>query len=398
MQQTADVVVVGAGVNGLSTAFHLAKAGVKRVVVVERRHLAAGATGKSGALVRMHYTNEPETRLAFESLRYFQNWRHMVGGECGFQPVGLLVFVPPAFRDHLEANVAMQRKIGVNAGVITAAEAQQLDPSLDVSDVTHVAYEPESGFADPNATAFGFARAAMDRGVQIQLETPVTRVLTDGGRVTGVETSNDTIAAPSVVVAAGAWANQLFAPLGIHLGLVPTLARIAIFRWAFERAPKQLTYIDYVHHTWARPHDGTCTLLGAEVPQDAEAPRGDPDTYAEAVSQDYIELCRGKIARRFPVMRHSTVRGNWQGILMMSPDSRPVIGRLPEYDGLYCMAGDSGTSFKTSPAIGKCLAELITDGRATTVDLRPFRASRFAEGKPWRDEFDYGLEHATISR
>src|SRR5947209_5528834 len=196
--QTADVVVVGAGVNGLSTAFHLARAGVRRVVVVEQHHLAAGATGKSGALVRMHYTNEPETRLAFESLKYFRHWGDMVGGECGFQPVGLLVFVPPTFRDHLEANVAMHRRIGVNACVIPADEAQQLDPALDVSDVSHVGYEPESGFADPNATAFSFARAALDRGVQIQLETPVTRVLTDGGRVTGVETSNDTIAAPRV--------------------------------------------------------------------------------------------------------------------------------------------------------------------------------------------------------
>jgi sarcosine oxidase, subunit beta len=396
--QTADVVVVGAGVNGLSTAFHLARAGVKRVVVIEQRHLAAGATGKSGALVRMHYTNEPETRLAFESLKYFQNWSDMVGGECGFQPVGLLVFVPPEFRDHLEANVAMQRQIGVDARVITAAEAQRLDPALDVSDVTQVAYEPRSGFADPNATAFSFARAAMDRGVEIQLETAVTRVLTEGGRVTGVQTSNGMIEAPRVVIVAGAWANQLFRPLGIDLGLVPTLARIAIFRWAFERAAKQMTYIDYVQHTWARPHDGTCTLFGAEVPQDSDAPRGDPNDYVEAVSQDYIELCRGKIARRFPVMRQSTVRGNWQGILMMSPDSRPVIGALPEYAGLYCMAGDSGTSFKTSPAIGKCLAELITQGRASTVDLTPFRASRFAEGKLWRDEFDYGLERATISR
>jgi sarcosine oxidase subunit beta len=179
---------------------------------------------------------------------------------------------------------------------------------------------------------------------------------------------------------------------------VPTLARIAIFRWAFERAPRALTYIDYVHHTWGRPHDGNSTLFGAEVPQDTEAPRGDPNCYAEAVTQDYIDLCRSKLEQRFPVMRHSTVRGNWQGILMMSPDSRPIIGQLPEYEGLYCMAGDSGTSFKTSPAIGKCLAELITAGRATTVDLTPFRASRFAEGKLWRDEHDYGLEHATISR
>jgi sarcosine oxidase subunit beta len=395
--QTADVVVVGAGVNGLSTAFHLARAGVRRVVVVEQRHLAAGATGKSGALVRMHYTNEPETRLAFESLTYFQHWADLVGGDCGFQPVGLLVFVPPAFRKQLEANVAMQRRLGVDARVITAAEAHELDPALDVSDLTHVGYEPGSGFADPNATAFGFARAAMDRGVEIQLETAVQRVLTEGDRVVGVQTSRGTISAPHVVVVAGAWANQLFGPLGIDLGLVPSLARITIFRWAFERAPRQLTYIDRVHHTWARPHDGNCTLIGAETPHD-EARRGDPEDYAEAVSQAYIELCRAKLARRFPVMRHSTVRGNWQGILMMSPDARPIIGRLPAYDGLYCMAGDSGTSFKTSPAIGKCLAELITERQARTVDLTPFRASRFAEGKLWHDEFDYGLEQATISR
>jgi sarcosine oxidase subunit beta len=291
----------------------------------------------------------------------------------------------------------MQRRIGVNAQVITADEAKHLDPSLDVSDVTHVGYEPDSGYADPNATAFGFARAAMERGVEVQLETTVERVLTDGTRVTGVQTSRGTIAAPNVVVVAGAWANQLFGPLGIDLGLVPSLARITIFRWAYERVPRQMTYIDRVLHTWARPHDGASTLIGAEVPQDA-ARRADPDTYAEAVAQDYIELCRAKIAQRFPVMRHSTVRGNWQGILMMSPDSRPIIGRLPEYDGLYCMAGDSGTSFKTSPAIGKCLAELITEGQARTVDLGPFRASRFAEGKPWQDEYDYGLTQATISR
>jgi sarcosine oxidase subunit beta len=292
----------------------------------------------------------------------------------------------------------MHRRVGANACVITGAEAQQIDPSLDVSDVTHVGYEPESGFADPNATAFSFARAAMNHGVEIQLETPVTSIRTEGERVTGVETSKGTIATPRVVIAAGAWANHLFQPLGIDLGLVPTLARIAIFRWAFDRFAKPLTYIDYLNHTWGRPHDGNSTLFGAEVPQDTDAPRGDPNNYVEAVSQDYIELCRRKITSRFPVMRHSTVRGNWQGILMMSPDSRPIIGQLPQYDGLYCMAGDSGTSFKTSPAIGKCLAELITEGQATTVDLTPFRASRFAEGKPWRDEFDYGLERATISR
>src|SRR5438046_10763426 len=111
---TADVVVIGAGANGTSTAFHLAKAGVKRVVVVERQYLGSGATGKSGALVRMHYTNEPEVRLAFESLKYFQHWKDMVGGECGFQPLGLLVFTPPEYPAHLEANLAMMRQVRDN--------------------------------------------------------------------------------------------------------------------------------------------------------------------------------------------------------------------------------------------------------------------------------------------
>lgn len=393
---TADVVVVGAGVNGASTAFHLAKAGAGRVVVLDRRHLAAGASGKSGALVRMHYTNEPETRLAFESLKYFQNWGDLVGGDCGFRPVGFMIFTPPTRRGDLDANVAMQRRVGVNVQVISPEAARELDPSLDTSDVSAVAYEPESGYADPNATTYSFARAAMDRGATFQLDTPVARILTQGDRVVGVETAGERIEAPVVVVIAGAWANQLFAPLGLDFGLVPSYARVAVFRWSLERPPTHLTYIDKINHTWARPIDGSSTLIGVES-RVSRYP-GDPDDYVEAVTQDYIDLCREKLVCRFPSMRDSTARGNWQGLIMRSPDSRPLIGAIPRYRGLYCMAGDSGSSFKTSPAIGKCLAELITEGHATTVDLAPFRPSRFAEGQPWVDEHDYGTNLATISR
>jgi sarcosine oxidase subunit beta len=395
MAETADVIVVGAGANGSSTAFHLALAGAGKVVVVERRHLAAGATGKSGALVRTHYTNEPETRLAVESHKYFANGQEIVGGECGFRRIGLLTFAPPEYRDHLEANVAMHRELGADSRIITPEDARELDPSLYVGDVTEIAYEPQAGYADPNATTYSFARAAMDRGVEFRLDTPVTRILTDGNRVTGVETADGVIEAPVVVIAAGAWANALFAPLGIDLGLVPVAARVTLFRWAFDRSPKHLTYIDNINNTWARPADGNCTLIGAES---GVRVSHDPDTAPESVGEDYIAVCREKLVARWPVMRHSTVRGNWAGILMMSPDARPIIDRLPQYEGLYTMTGDSGTSFKTSPAIGKCLAEWITEGRPKTVDLTPFRSTRFAEGKPWRDEHNYGVARATISR
>jgi sarcosine oxidase subunit beta len=395
MAETADVIVVGAGANGSSTAFHLAQAGAGKVVVVERRHLAAGATGKSGALVRRHSTNEPETRLAIESHRYFANWSEIVGGECGFRQIGLLTFAPPDYRHHLEANVAMQREVGSDSRIITSQDALELDPSLYVGDVTEVAYEPRAGYADPNATTYSFARAAMDRGVEFKLDTPVTRVLTDGGRVTGVETADGVIEAPVVVIAAGAWANELFNPLGVDLGLVPVAARVTLFRWAYDRSPKHLTYIDNINNTWARPVDGNCTLIGAES---GVRVSHDPDRAPESVDEDYIAVCREKLVARWPVMQHSTVRGNWAGILMMSPDARPIIDKMPQYDGLYTMTGDSGTSFKTAPAIGKCLAEWITEGRPKTVDLTPFRSTRFAEGKPWVDEYNYGVTRATISR
>ncbi len=395
MVDTADAVIVGAGVNGASTAFHLADAGIKKVVVVERRHIAAGATGKSGALVRMHYTNEPETRLAVTSLNYFQHWDDLVGGDCGFRPVGLLVFVPPKYRTHLEANVMMQRRVGVRTSLITADEAQELDPCLYVGDVTHVAYEPDSGYADPSETTYSLVRAATRRGARFLLDTEVIGVRTEGVRVTGVQTSQGAIASPVVVVIAGAWANRLFAPIGVDLGLTPMLGRVVTFRWAYDRSPRHLTYIDHVHSSWARPIDTNCTLVGAEA---LGGPPDDPDHFSQAVPPDYFELCREKLVKRFPVMQHSSVRGSWQCIMMRSPDSRPLIGPLRQYDGLYCMAGDSGTSFKTAPAIGKGLAELIVAGRAKTVDLHPFRPTRFAEGEPWCDQSDYGLDRATIGR
>lgn len=394
-RMTADAVVIGGGVNGTSVAFHLAKAGMRDVVLLERWHLAAGATGKSGALVRMHYSNVPETRLAFESLRYFQHWGDLVGGDCGFRPVGTLVFASREHRSHLEANLAIQREVGVNSRLIDAAEAKQIDLAVSVDDVDVVGYEPESGFADPAATTWGFADAAAAMGADIRLGTRALRLVTDGGRVTGVETDVGTISTPRVIVVAGAWANQLFEPLGIDLGMFPRQSRIAIFRGAPGRPYPHPTCIDHINHLWSRPIDGNCTLGGAETGAPALV---DPEDYPEHVTQEYIDFTREQMAKRFPSIANSTVRGNWACALMGSPDSRPVIGAIEQVGGLYTMAADNGTSFKTAPAIGKCLSELILEGQATTVDLTPFRPSRFAEGQPWRDEFDYELENASVSR
>jgi sarcosine oxidase, subunit beta len=393
--RTAEAVVIGGGVNGTSIAFHLARAGLRNVVLTERWHLGAGATGKSGALVRMHYSNVPETRLAYESLRYFENWADLVGGDCDFRQVGTLVFASREQRPHLEANLAIQREVATGAQLISSEDARQIDPSVYVDDVDVVGYEARSGYADPSATTYAFATAAMSMGAVVLEGTRAQRILTEREHVVGVETDRGVIATPRVVVAAGAWANQLFEPLGIKLGLFPRQSRIAIFRWAADRSPHHPTYIDHANHLWARPIDGACTLGGAETGQPVLV---DPEEYSEAVTQDFIDMTRRQLSKRIPSIARSTARGNWACALMGSPDSRPVIGALEQVGGLYTMAGDNGTSFKTAPAIGKCLTELMLDGEARTVDLTPFRPSRFAEGKPWVDAFDYGLEHASVSR
>jgi sarcosine oxidase subunit beta len=391
---SADVVIIGGGVNGASVAFNLARLGVGRVVLLERRHLGAGASGKSGSLVRMHYTNEAESRLAWESLKVFRNFDAMVGGDCGFEAPGFVQIVDPAHADALRANVAMQQRLGIDTRLVSREELTEISPDLRVDDVGAAAYEPGSGFADPNATTFAFAAAARRLGATIETDCEALRIVTEGGRVAGVETSRGRVAAPVVVAVPGAWAGRLLDPLGLDFGLTPYRIQVSIFRWPEGFTRRHPAVIDSTRSAWIRPEGGAGTLIGVEL----GAGHADPDKYDEGVDEAYVALCREALATRFPAFERSTMRGGWAGMIMMSPDGRPIIDQIPSVPGLFVMLGDSGTSFKTSPAIGRCLAEWIVKGQPETADLTRFRSTRFAEGQPWIDSTDYGIERPTISR
>jgi sarcosine oxidase subunit beta len=392
--QTADVVVIGGGVNGCSTAFHLAERGVKRVILVERRHLAAGASGKSGSLVRMHYTNEHESRLAHESLKYFHDWQNRVGGDCGFERVGYLKLVARGHRDRLERNVAVQQKIGIKTRVVTSEEAREILPGARLDDIGGAAYEADSGYADPNATTFSLAQAAQRLGVEIRTQCEATRIVTERGRVTAVETTAGRIDTLAVVLVPGAWAHALLEPLGVSLPLTPFRIQVSIFRWPAGFTRRHCVISDDTHEAWIRPEGVASTLIGVEL----GVSHGDPEKYNEGVDADYVALCREKLSARLPAFAEATMRGGWAGMIMMSADGRAIIDQLPSVPGLWVMLGDSGTSFKTSPAIGSCLAEWVTQGKASLVDLTPFRSTRFAEDKPWVDADNYGRERLTVSR
>src|ERR1700687_6455580 len=128
--ENADVVIIGGGVNGASAAFNLASLGVRRVTVVERRHLGAGATGKSGSLVRMHYTNEAESRLAWESLKVFRDFANVVGGDCGFDVTGFVEVVGPQHAGAMAANVALQQRLGIDTRLVSKGELRAISPDM----------------------------------------------------------------------------------------------------------------------------------------------------------------------------------------------------------------------------------------------------------------------------
>ena len=392
--RTADVVVIGGGANGASTAFQLTALGVRDVLLVERRHLAAGATGKSGALVRMHYTNDAESRLALESLKVFRDFDAIVGGQCGFEAVGFVQLVGPEYREALRRNVARQQRLGIDTREISLDDTRALLPGVELGGVGAAAYEPGSGFADPTATAYAFAAAAERAGARIQTHCEALRVVTEGGRVTAVETSAGRVATRAVVVAAGAWAQPLLTPLGLDWGLAPYRIQVAIFRWPAAFTHRHPAIIDATQKSWFRPEGMAATLIGVEL----GSAHVDPEKYDEPVDAAYVAGCRAALATRFPAFEDAPMRGGWAGMIMMSPDGRPIIDRASSIDGLWLMAGDSGTSFKTSPAIGRCLAEWIVRGAPVTADLAPFSARRFAEGRPWQDADHYGRERLTVSR
>src|SRR5215208_1706834 len=290
LPRSAEVVVIGGGVNGLSTAFQLTKRGVRNIVVLERRHLRSGATGKSGALVRCHYANVPEARLTHEGRRIFRNWDEEVGaGSPGFAPIGFVQVVASEHEDRLRQNVADQQAVGIETRVVDREELREIDPFLYTEDLAVAAYEPGSGFADPNATLYGFARAAKDLAVRVFEEAPVTSIQTTGGRISGVETPLGTIATERVLVAAGSWADRLLTPLRIDLGMQPVRTQVVVFRWPQElEARGHRVVIDAINHSWLRPEGIKSTLIGAE----RSVFTANPDALDESVDTAAIPMSR----------------------------------------------------------------------------------------------------------
>ena len=384
MTNTFDTIIIGGGIHGASLAFHLSARGVK-VVVLEKKTVAAGATGRASGLVRMHYDLEQEAALAWESFQWFRDWKDRVGPDpCGLTRTGFVQIVEPDLEDTLRKVIRMHQRIGIAAIQVTAADVKRIAPGFYTDDFNIASYEPESGYADPFLSANSMMNAARARGVTLVQDCTVTGVTVSGGKVTGVTASKGSYSAPIVVNAAGAWAPNICKSVGLDLQLSTWQHDVMFVVRPPELRVPHPTVIDFPNLMYFRP-EGGLTLVGLE---DANPLGENPDGDTDHARTGFVEKAIDRICKRIPAMEKGTLHSAHGGYDGITPDQHPAIGPIGP-DGFWMDTGFSGTGFKIGPATGLCVAEWIVDGKPKTVNITVFTPHRFAEGKHLVAEHPY---------
>ncbi len=376
MTRHAAVIIIGGGVTGVSIAFHLARLGVRDVLLLERRFLASGGTGRSVGIIRQLYPTPETTQMVVRSLEVFRRFRDMVGGESGYVGCGVLIGVSAAMRPKLEETVMRQRSLGVRADVLEPADLTSVEPRINPENLGAVLHEPESGYGDPTAVAMAYAEGARRHGIMIDQGVEVVAILTAGDRVTGVATAaGEQIDTPVVVNAAGLWSPAVARLAGVDLPII--IGRHPVF--VVERdagfGRPHLVYLDLAGGSYARPETGGLTLTGSLTEDETRHPM-EPELLGGDVSLDEATEVLERTGRAIPRLAEARYRRGWAGAFDITPDWMPILDESP-VRGFWIAAGMSGHGFKLAPAVGEMMADLII-GRTPPVSPEPFRFGRLA--------------------
>jgi sarcosine oxidase subunit beta len=390
MATTTDVLVVGGGVIGCSIAFHLARRRAGRVVLLEKAYLGAGSSGKSGAIIRQHYSNALTVAMARKSLAVFENFPDAVGGPAVFTRTGMAIVVNERDRAGLEGNLELQRGLGVDVRLVTSQELTEIDANAHLGEDEVAAFESEAGYVESVQAVASYADAARRARADVRLGVEVKSILADKGRVTGVETNEGTYECGTLVLATGPWAAQLARTLKLTLPVQACRTQVALFRRPPDCGRRGVVYGDFVQGIYFKPTHGEMIHAGSLAGEEVNDPV-DPDHYNEAADGPWLPQVRQRLGRRYPAMHRGYGRGGFGALYGITPDWHPILDRLPGLEGAYCAVGFSGHGFKLSPIVGQLMTELIVDGKASTLDIAPLRLSRFEENDPVKTPYAYGV-------
>jgi glycine/D-amino acid oxidase-like deaminating enzyme len=284
----------------------------------------------------------------------------------------------------------MQRELGIDVGMVSAAELAEIDPNVQLADEELAAFESEAGYVEAVQVVASFAEAARREGADVRSGVEVRAILVEKDRVVGVDTNEGRYECRALILATGAWASQLAEPLKLNLPVQACRTQVALFRRPADSGRRGAVYGDFVHGLYFKPTHGDMIHAGSLAGEEVRDPV-DPDHYNEAADGSWLPQVRQRLSRRYPIMHRGYGRGGYGALYGITPDWHPILDRLPGIEGAYCAVGFSGHGFKLSPIVGQLMTELILDGQAHTLDITPLRLGRFVENDPVKTPYSYGV-------
>lgn len=390
LPRTASTVIVGGGITGTAAAFFLADRGEADVVLLEQGALGSGTTKGGMGGIRHQFVDELDVRLSLMATEFWREFSSFTGSTHEFHERGyLFVAETAAGLAQLKEPLAMYERLGVPVQMLDRQDIEDLVPGIRTDDLAGGRLCPRDGYGDPLAALSGFAAGALLAGVRIFEGTAVLGLVREGDRVTGVRTSTGDISAERVLLASGVWTTALAASAGIGVpiwpyrrsimesGPVPVLANV----------PMTIEWESGFHF---RPKDGRQRFAMPNLTADGRAEKG-PDAAPasfDALAFPPLEVpaslepwVRARAAWRHPAFRDLEITSSWSCYYEMTPDDHPVVGRVPDVDGLYIAAGFSGHGFMHTPATAQLIVEEMLDGKATTLDISDLSLERFRSGR-----------------
>ena len=378
MPESADVVIIGAGIVGSSIAFHLTEAGVKNVLVIEREtRQGLGSTGKSMGGVRAQFATDVNIRMSLYSIPFLNRFEEVTGQPSGYKPHGYLFMATTnGHIDYLRTNFARQQALGLkNIQWLQPGDIRKVLPQLRSDDIIGGTFCPTDGFVDPNSVMTGFMARAAEQGATLWRGVEVTGIDISHGEVAGVKTTNGPVSTRTVVNAAGPWGAGIARMAGVELPIEP-LRRMLVPTEPFPGLPEHLPMIIDMSTGWHFRPEGVGLLMAWADPEQQPGFRTDFDPA-------FIEKILTYAANRVPCFAELAVnpRRCWAGMYEMSPDHHSILGPAPEVRGLFFANGFSGHGVMHSPATGRILSDLILHGQTDIIDANTLSVRRFAEGR-----------------
>ncbi len=368
----AEVVVIGGGVIGTSIAFHLAEAGVRDVVVVERDELGSGSTCKAAGGVRAQFSDELNIRLGARSLEAFQRFPQRPGQEIDLHRVGYLFLLSSA--EHMtafERNVDLQNSLGVPSRMLTVEEARRMSPLVETGGLLAAAFSPDDGHCTPESVVLGYATAARRMGARFCTGTTVRSILGTGSDISGVVTDRGTVSTGTVVCAAGAWSRSIGEMVGVDLPVSPLRRQVMFTEPMPELLDRVVPFTIDFGSTFYFHREGRGLLFGMSDPEETPG-------FKLEMSDAWLPRLTEAIGRRAPRLLDVGVRNGWAGLYEVTPDHNALIGRAGRF---FYATGFSGHGFLQGPAVGEVVRDLVL-GREPFLDVSGLDVSRFAADRP----------------